>query len=151
MGLNPAFEIPPELAFDMGWAGCALAAIPLRVRPRRQGASGRCERARHVRAGDVDRRLLTAVRAGAEAVTVGIPVEDSIRSKPYATTAYGAMASGCGTHAVVLRLLAKSLALQEVGRARTMRRRWRPRRPGGPGAWPRASAASSSPRCASLR
>ena len=24
---NPAFEIPPELAFDMGWAGYALAAI----------------------------------------------------------------------------------------------------------------------------
>jgi hypothetical protein len=24
---NPAFEIPAELAFDMGWAGSALAAI----------------------------------------------------------------------------------------------------------------------------
>ncbi|MDS4015601.1 MAG: hypothetical protein RKP46_14815, partial [Candidatus Accumulibacter sp.] len=27
MGQNPAFEMPPELAFDMGWAGYALAAV----------------------------------------------------------------------------------------------------------------------------
>ena len=27
MDQNPACEVPPELAFDMGWAGYALAAI----------------------------------------------------------------------------------------------------------------------------
>jgi len=27
MRKNPAFEIPAELAFDMGWTGSALAAV----------------------------------------------------------------------------------------------------------------------------
>ena len=96
---NPAFEIPAELAFDMGWAGSTLAAI-----------AGEFEPSGEVRLhGAIEHGTFgpaTAIDGSASRSTGGRHGDTSRaieRPKLYAHTVIASMPSGCGTRALVMR------------------------------------------------
>jgi hypothetical protein len=95
---NPAFEIAAELAFDMGWAGSALAAIAGEFEP---GGEVRLHGAiEHGTFGPA-----TAIDGSASRSTGGRHGDTSRaieRPKLYAHTVIASMPAGCGTRALVM-------------------------------------------------